>query len=133
VNVDVYVDAAVTMAGEECGVHGVAGQVDVFGRDPVLQLTDILEREVSKQERGCSVLVADERAVLVIVNTDISAMIIDSHNHSNSGAVIALCKAGHVTSLAAWFDSMMKKDWGVGLGIASLAKIDYVHTCASQP
>ena len=80
VNVDVYVDAAVTMAGEECGVHGVAGQVDVLG----------------------------------------------------SGTVIII-KVGHVTSLAAWFDSMMKKDWGVGLGIASLAKIDYVHTCASQP
>lgn len=123
--VNVEVEDAVAMAGEECGVQAILGQTDVFGRNPQSQIANLFEKEANYMANGCTVIVADERALLFTVNRDRSAMILDSHNHGNCGAVIAHSKPGDVRSLALWLNGMMQTDWQYTLAIASAHKVMY--------
>jgi len=123
--VNLEVDDAVVMAGEECGVQTVLYQTDVFGANPQTQLADLFDIEAQHMLKSCSVVVADGRALLFIVNQDKSAMLLDSHNHGNHGAVIAHTSPGDVVSLAVWLKAMMQTDWQCTLNIASVHKIMY--------
>jgi len=125
VNVDV--DDAVAMVGDECKVDKVANQIDIFGNNPINQLEDNIKRVVDHTPLpSYSVMVAHGRAVLFAVNIDKSAMIIDSHSHGSIGAIIGFCKAENVSYLGRWFAGMMQNDWGTALTIASLSRIEYV-------
>lgn len=123
--INVTVDDAVAMAGEECGVQRLGPQVDIFGFNPVNQLANLLIREAQNLSRSFSVIVSHERAFLVIVNSDQSAVIVDSHCHLTKGAIIACCQTGNIHSLALWMDAMMNATWQCSLTIASISKVFY--------
>jgi len=87
--------------------------------------SDLFEKEANYMANGCTVIVADERALLFTVKSDRSAMILDSHSHGNYGAVFAHSKPGDVRSLALWLNGMMQTDWQYTLAIASAHKVMY--------
>lgn len=122
---NVTVEDAESMAGEECGVHTLGQQIDIFGINPVNQLSNWLSQQVQALSRSFSVIVADDRAFLIVVNSDQSAMVVDSHSHGNGGAIIACCQSGQVASLAYWLDAMMNAIWGVSLTVASISPVHY--------
>lgn len=121
---NVTVEDAVSMAGEECGVESLGQQIDIFGTNPVNQLANVLVQEA--QNLSCqsfSVVVSHDRAFLVVVNPDQSAMLIDSHSHGSRGGIIAYSQKGNIISLPFWLDAMMKANWQCSLTIAALTKI----------
>ena len=87
------------MAGEECWVQTLGQQIDIFGINPVNQLSNWLLQKIQDLSRSFSVIVADDRAFLIVVNSDQSAMVVDSHSHGNSKAIIACCQSGQVASI----------------------------------
>lgn len=121
VNVDV--DDAIVMAGEECCVLTVDYQTDIFGRNPRRQLLSLFQREAEKKEEGFTVFVADERALLLAVSADKSAMILDSHRHPHGGAVIAF--SNDAAELTQWLLEMMVDDWQYDFRIGKAHKIVY--------
>lgn len=122
---NVTVEDAESMAGKECGVQTLGQQIDIFGINPVNQLSNWLLQQVQALSRSFSVIVADDRAFLIVVNSDQSAMVVDSHSHGNGGAIIACCQSGQVASLASWLDAMMNAIWGVSLTVASISPVYY--------
>ena len=97
--IDVTVEDVEAMAGEECGVQTLGQQIDIFGINPVNQLSNWLSQKIQALSRPFSVIVADDRAFLIVLNSDQSAMIVDSHSHGNGGAIIACCQSGQVAFL----------------------------------
>ncbi|KAL9977845.1 hypothetical protein ACROYT_G015297 [Oculina patagonica] len=93
---DVTVEEAESLAGEECGVRTLGQQTDIFGFNPVNQLTNWLIQTAQNVSRSFSVIVSDEQAFLIVVNSDQSAMVVDSHSHGNGGAIIACCQRRNV-------------------------------------
>lgn len=123
INVDV--DEAVTMAGDECRVGNVACQIDIYGNNPVGQLEDNIKKLADNSTLPCySIMIAHGRAVLLAINVDKSAMIVDSHRHGSRGAVIGFCK--NASLLGRWFGGMMQNEWGTTFMIASLSRIYYI-------
>lgn len=116
--VNVTIDEAVSLAGEECGVRALGPQLDIFGYSPVNQVAN-------NSTRAFIVIVCHERAFLFVLNSDQSAMLIDSHCHGNTGAIIACSARGNILSLATWLDDMMRASWNCLLTIASMTKIIY--------
>ena len=117
---NVPVDDAVSMAGEQCGVRMLGQQVDIFGFNPINQLANVLVQQVHNSNRSFSVMVSDERAFLLVVNTDQTAMLIDSHSHGSRGAMVACSQQGNIISLAFWLDAMMNATWQCPLTIGQL-------------
>ena len=85
----------------------------------------LIQEAQSNTSKSCSVIMTQGRAVLLLVNSDSSAMIIDSHSHGNEGAIIAYSKPGNIHLLAQWLDAMMIDNWQHPLTIASLTKVFY--------
>ena len=123
--INVTVDDAVSMAGEECGVRALGPQLDIFGCNPVNQVANVLIREAHNFTRSYIVIVSHERAFLFVVNSDQSAMLIDLHCHGNTGVIIACSPRGNILSLAPWLDTMMRATWQFSLSIASMTRIIY--------
>lgn len=86
---NVTVEDAESLAGEECGVRTLGQQIDILGINPVNQLSNWLLQQVQTASTSFSVIVSDDRAFLIVVNSDQSAMVVDSHSHRNRGAIIA--------------------------------------------
>lgn len=122
--VDFDVEDAVASANNECGVQSVGQQTDIFGVNPVHQLVNALIQEANASE-SCCVLTSENRTMLLAVNCDSSAMIIDSHSHGNDGAIIACSQAGCIHLLAQWLDAMMNDIWQKPLAVATITKIVY--------
>lgn len=97
--VNVTVDDAVLMAGEECGVRALGPQLDIFGYNPVNQVAIVLIQEAHNFTSSFIVIVSHECAFLFVVNSDQSAMLIDSHCHVNTGAIIACSPRGNILLL----------------------------------
>lgn len=81
--IDVAVEEAVELAGDECGVNCIEKQYYIFGRNCNNQLSDIFSGLTLKQ--SCHVIVTQGKSFLLIVNTDQSTMIVDIHSHIGSG------------------------------------------------
>ena len=124
--VDLEVEDAVSLADNECGVQRVGQQIDIYGINPVHQLTNVLIQEAQKNtSKSCYVIMTEHRAMLLAVNSDSSAMIIDSHSHGNDGAIIACSQPGCIQLLAQWLDAMINYNWQHSLTIASVTKVFY--------
>ena len=63
---NVTVEDAESMAGEECGVQTLGQQIDIFGINPVNQLSNWLLQKIQDLSRSFSVIVADDRAFLIV-------------------------------------------------------------------
>ena len=122
--IDVAVDEAVELAGDECGVNCIEKQFDIFGRNCNNQLSDIFSGLSLNQ--SCHVIVTQGKSFLLIVNTDQSTMIVDSHSHIGSGALISFAPPGHAADLAVWFARMSRNTWNYELGTTSVISVSYV-------
>ena len=68
----------------------VGQQVDIFGINPVQHLPNALIQEAQNNtSKSCSVIMTQGRTMLSEVNSDSSAMIIDSHSRGNEGVILA--------------------------------------------
>lgn len=124
--VDLEVEDAVSLADNECGVQRVGQQIDIFGINPVHQLANVFIQEAQNNtSKSCCVIMTEHRAMLLAVNSDSSAMIIDSHSHGNDGAIIACSQPGCIHLLAQWLDAMMNNNWQRSLSIGSVTKVFY--------
>ncbi len=124
--VDLDVEEAVSFADIECGIQRVGQQIDIFGRNPIQQLSNVFIQEAqNNMPKSCSVIMTHGRAMLLLVNSDSSGMIVDSHSHGNEGAIVAYSNPGNAHLLAQWLDSMMVDNWNQPLTIASITKVFY--------
>ena len=124
--VDLEVEDAVSLADSECGVQSVGQQIDIFGLNPVNQLANVLIQEAQNNtSKSCWVIMTERRAMLLTVNSDSSAMIVDSHSHGNDGAILACTQPGCIHLLAQWLDAMMNYNWQQSLTIASITRVVY--------
>lgn len=124
--VDLDVEDAIALADNECGVQGVGQQTDIFGVNPVHQLANALIQEAQNNaSKSCCLLTSEKQTMLLVVNCDSSAMIIDSHSHGNDGAIIACSQAGCIHLLAQCLDAMMNDIWQKPLAVATITKIVY--------
>lgn len=53
-------------------------------------------------------------------------MIVDSHSHIGSGALISFAPPGHAADLAVWFARMSRNTWNYELGTTSVISVSYV-------
>ena len=53
-------------------------------------------------------------------------MIVDSHSHTWSGALISFAPPGHAADLAVWFARMLRNIWNYELGTTSVISVSYV-------
>ena len=82
-------------ADTECGIQRSGQQIDIFGRNAVQQLANVLIQEAQNNTpKSCSVIIA----------------------YSNPG---------NIHLLAQWLDAMMAACWQQSLTIASLTKVFY--------
>ena len=123
---DLFDHEAVSLADNECGVQSLGKQIDIFGLSSVHQLANFLIQEAQNHKsKSCSVIMTQRRATLLAVNSDSSAMIVDSHSHGNDGAIIACTPPGSIHLLAQWLDALMNDIWQHSLTIASVTKVFY--------
>lgn len=93
--VDLEVEDAVSLADTECGIQRSGQQIDIFGRNAVQQLANVLIQEAQNNTpKSCSVIIA----------------------YSNPG---------NIHLLAQWLGAMMAACWQQSLTIASLTKVFY--------
>lgn len=125
--VNVHIDEAAAMAGDEFMVDNVVDQIDISGHDPINQLKHWIRRLVDKGPLPLySVISAHGLTVLFTVNVNKSAMIIDSHTHGSKGAVIAFCSPQNVSYLGCWFASMLQNNYSIAMSVVSLSRIVYM-------
>ena len=123
---DLFDHEAVSLADNECGVQSLGKQIDIFGLSSVHQLANFLIQEAQNHKsKSCSVIMTQRHATLLAVNSDSSAMIVDSHSHGNDGAIIACTPPGSIHLLAQWLDALMNDIWQHSLTIASVTKVFY--------
>ena len=124
--VDLAVKDAVSLADNQCGVQSLGQQIDILGLNPVHQLANFLIQEAQNHKsKSCSVIMTQQRAMLLAVNSDSAAMIADSHSHGNDGAIIACTQPGSIHLLAQWLDALMNDIWQHLQTIASITKVFY--------
>ena len=123
--VDIDIDDAVIMTGDQWGVDRIVSQVDVFGPNPTAQLKSVFRNACGNHSNKCYILTAHGRTFLLITFENESAMLIDSNSHKESGALIAYSQQGHVETLAEWLISMMKENWDCLLTIASIVWVHF--------
>ena len=109
--VDVSVEDAVDMAGNECFVQSIGQSFHLFGIDCEDQLAAVFEMlsASSTVRSSCSVVVTTGRSFLFLTNQDGSCMIVDSHKHGNMGAIIAYCPPRCAKMLAKWLRTVMQQ------------------------
>ena len=124
--VDLAVEDAVSLADNECRVQSLGQQMDIFGLNPVHQLANFLIQEAqNNKSKSCSVIMTQRRAMLLAVNSDSSAMIVNSHSHGNDGVTTACTQPDSTHLLAQWLDALMNDIWQHSLTIASITKDFY--------
>ena len=86
--VDVAVDDAVSAVGQHCQVHNIFREYDMFGSNPQGQL-DTVVLSILQEKPSYHILVEHGKAVLVIIDCAGHLILVDSHQHSNKGALVA--------------------------------------------
>ena len=125
--INIAVDDAIATVGDDCHVHGILKDHNVFGVNPLDQFTKIID-SILQQKQSFHVLVVNDMAMLIIVDSNGTLMFIDSHVHGRKGAIIArsvpyLRQKAQLFS--AWLNAMLMASGGVGLSVCSLSTISY--------
>ena len=124
--VNLSVQDAVEMAGDEFGVHSLGQQHDFFGAQLPQDLANYIQGLSSKKERQCVGIVTTGRTMLLVFDENQAAGLVDSHQHgAQTGAVIACVAPNDELHLIAWFIDMMKRVWNCDLNTCSLTVIQY--------
>ena len=80
--VNLSVQEAVEMAGDEYGVHTLGQQHGFFGMQLPEDLTNYIDKVASKKERQCVGIVTPGRTMLFVIEENQAVGLVDSHQHS---------------------------------------------------
>ena len=125
--VNVTVEEAIDLAGDQCQVEQVYYEYNVFGANPLDQLNTAV-RALSQQRPSFHVLLVHEMALLIIVDSSGVLFIIDSHVHGTKGAVIARFQPDshyQAQNFSVWLNRMLTQTHGVSLAMCSISSILY--------
>ena len=122
---NVSVEEAVEVAGGECSMNKIEHQYDIFGTQCIQQLSTALNVACTSGHRF-HVIVSGGRSMLFIVNMDGSCMIVDSHQHTDSGALISYAPPGCSDHQALWFSRMYSLNWATEISSASVISVSYL-------
>jgi len=121
--INVNVDEAVEVAGEECGVAHLGQQKDFFG-SPKELLAEYLNSLALGAQRSCHLFFSSERTMFLMCDSG-NLYFVDSHSHKDSGALIASVPPGNGEAFAEWIDEMMNFHWQCPLTIGSMTEVIY--------
>ena len=121
--INVNVDEAVEIAGEECGVACLGQQKDFFG-SPKELLAEYLNLLALGAQRSCHLFFSSERTMFLMCDRG-NLYFVDSHSHKDSGALIASVPPGNGEALAEWIDKMMNFHWQCPPTIGSMTEVIY--------
>lgn len=125
--INIAVDDAIATVDDNCRVRGILRDHNVFGVNPLDQFSKIID-SILQQKQSFHVLVVDDMAMLIIVDSNGTLMFIDSHVHGRKGAIIARSVPylrQQAQLFSAWFNAMLMASGGVGLSVCSLSTISY--------
>ena len=124
--VDLDVEGAVEMAGDDCGVVSLGQQKDLIGTSAKDLLAGWLNELSSRRKRSSHLFCASGRTMLLFIDSCGELYFVDSHLHKDSGALIASAPPGNGLSFADWIDKMMHFHWQTPLTIGSVTEIIYM-------
>ena len=122
--VNVNVDEAVDMAGEDCGVACLGQQKDLFN-SPKRILAEWLNALSQRGQRTYHLFFSSGRTMFLMCESSGNLYFVDSHLHKDRGALIASAPCGSGEALADWIDKMMTFHWNCPLTIGSVTEIIY--------
>lgn len=122
--VDVNVDEAVEMAGEDCGVSCLGQQKDLFG-SPKQLLAEWLNALSQRAQRTYHLFFCSGRTMFLMCDSNGNLYFVDSHLHRDRGALIASVGKGNGHAFADWIDKMMTFHWNCPLNIGTVTEVVY--------
>ena len=126
--VDVAVDDAVSVVGQHCQVHDISREYDIFGSNPQGQLETVV-LSILQEKPSYHILVGHGKAVLVIIDCAGNVILVDSHQHSNRGALIARsvsCVGHQATNFANFLNQMYLQTFGANISVCKVSTISYL-------
>ena len=125
--INLTVDEAVEMAGEDCGVLCLGQQKDLFGGTAVAKqlLAEFLNELSGRGQRSCFLFFSCGRTMLLFIDSSGHLYFVDSHSHRDCGALIASAPPGYGEAFADWIDRMMILNWQTPLTVGSLSEVIY--------
>ena len=126
--INVAVDDAIDAAGDHCHVCGILHEYNVFGVNPLDQFAAVIDL-ILQQKQSCHLLTANDKTMMIIVDSNGTMIFIDSHIHGRNGALVARSdayKGNQAQLFSAWVDQTLTKNYGVGLSICSLTTVSYL-------
>ena len=96
--INLTVDEAVEMAGEDCGVFCLGQQKDLFGGTAVAKqlLAEFLNELSGRGQRSCLLFFSSGRTMLLFIDSSGHLYFVDSHSHRDCGALIASAPPGYM-------------------------------------
>ena len=89
--VNVTLEDALDAVGAICQICGVEQEFNVFGSSPLDQLENVVHSILQQSTPSFHILMVIDMAMLLIVDSDGSLILVDSHMHGSMGALIARC------------------------------------------
>lgn len=123
--VNVNVDGAVEMAGDDCGVLCLGQQKDLFGGSAKQLLADLLDELSIRKQRSCHLFFSSGRTMFLMADSSGDLYFVDSHSHRDSGALIASAPPGNGVAFADWICKMMDFHWCCPLTLGSVNEVIY--------
>ena len=124
--VNVSVEEAVQLAGQEFDVLAIEQEFNGYGQNVLEQFTSIMQN-IANQLNSFHVVVVTGKAMLILVSPDRSIICVDSHQHEHGGALVAVSKPGEFVSFCQWFSDMLMDNWGANLDVSlvSVSTVSY--------
>lgn len=125
--INLNVDDAVEMAGEDCGVLCLGRQKDLFGGTGVTKqlLAEFLDELSGSNQRSCLLFFSSGRTMFLLVDSCGHFYFVDSHSHRDCGALIATAPPGNGVAFTEWIDRMMDFNWQTPLTLGSVTEVIY--------
>ena len=125
--INLNVDEAVEMAGEDCGVVCLGLQKDLFGGNDVAKqlLAECLDELSGRGQRSFLLFFCSGRTMCLFIDNTGHFYFVDSHLHKDCGALIASAPAGYGETFVEWIDKMMYFTWQTHLTLGSVSEIIY--------
>ena len=127
--VNVTLEDALDAVGAICQICGVEQEFNVFGSSPLDQLENVVHSILQQSIPSFHILMVNDMAMLLIVDSDGSLILVDSHMHGSMGALIARCvtyQGNQARGFSHCFNCTLTQTWGVGLSVCSLSTICYL-------
>ncbi|KAJ7358945.1 hypothetical protein OS493_020788 [Desmophyllum pertusum] len=123
INVDI--DQAVEMAGDDCGIRCIGQQKDLFGAVAKDLLAELLNEISSRRQQSHHLFFCSDRTMFLMADSCGHLYFVDSHSHRDSGALIASAPPDNGVAFAHWIDQMMNFHWLCPLIVGSVNEVIY--------